>query len=383
MDRARIRQVVLNLLANAVRHTDSGSVRVSGRLEGDQVVVTVADTGVGIPQEQLESIFSEFRQVDPLRQEDRQGKGLGLAIAKRFVQLHGGSIWAESTVGVGRTFSFSLPGEEKAFSLLHQTEPTRLPPNPYRDCFVVLDQSELSAAYLRRQIDGHEVLWAKDAETLSEICGARHPRAIVVNAAGLAATPGEPARCPDNVPVITCCLPTALPPRPDGAIRRLLTKPVESAALLEALRSLAASGDVMVVDDDRAFVQLVARVLQASGAPYTIRWAYRGEEALANLRASPADALVLDMMMPGMDGASVAEAMARDERLAHIPILAVTGATGAAGAKGPQRGSFVVEQGDGLGEQQTLGLLRACLPLLRAHYFSEPESAPVPIGTPA
>ncbi|MHB0878136.1 MAG: sensor histidine kinase, partial [Anaerolineae bacterium] len=115
IDRARIRQVMLNLLANASRYTETGSIRVSARLEVGQVVVAVADTGVGIPEEQLETIFSEYRQVDPARDAENQGKGLGLAIAKRFVQLHGGSIWVESTVGQGSTFYFALPVDRKDF----------------------------------------------------------------------------------------------------------------------------------------------------------------------------------------------------------------------------------------------------------------------------
>ncbi|MGQ9554242.1 MAG: sensor histidine kinase, partial [Anaerolineae bacterium] len=115
VDRTRIRQVLLNLLANACRFTDKGEIWVRATLADDEVVVSVADTGPGIPADQLETIFEEFLQSQSpaLDEHQRAGKGLGLAIAKRFVQLHGGRIWVESEPGRGSTFHFSLPLAQK------------------------------------------------------------------------------------------------------------------------------------------------------------------------------------------------------------------------------------------------------------------------------
>ncbi|HSH02484.1 MAG TPA: ATP-binding protein [Anaerolineae bacterium] len=108
-DRTRIRQVLLNLLSNAVKFTDEGHVTVSAEQVEGQVIISVTDTGMGISKDDLEKIFAEFVQADGSMTRAKGGTGLGLPISKRFVELHGGKMWAESEVGVGSTFYFSLP----------------------------------------------------------------------------------------------------------------------------------------------------------------------------------------------------------------------------------------------------------------------------------
>jgi signal transduction histidine kinase/HAMP domain-containing protein len=126
-DSKRITQVLMNLVGNAIKFTPSGGsvmvtagwVRGAGSgtrgvaetpvERGDMIEVTVADTGIGIPREELENIFGEFRQVDSSITREYEGSGLGLSIAKRFVELHGGTIWAQSEVGKGSTFYFTIP----------------------------------------------------------------------------------------------------------------------------------------------------------------------------------------------------------------------------------------------------------------------------------
>jgi len=109
LDRTRIRQVLRNLLNNAVRFTDEGSIAIAVTQQAQNVNVCVADTGAGIPQDELPRIFDEFHQVDMSLRRSREGAGLGLAISRRFVQLHGGRIWVESELGEGSTFYVRLP----------------------------------------------------------------------------------------------------------------------------------------------------------------------------------------------------------------------------------------------------------------------------------
>jgi signal transduction histidine kinase len=108
-DGKRITQCLVNLAGNAIKFTKEGGVEIAAEQRGDTLVYRVSDTGIGIPQDQLDNIFSEFRQVDATVSREYGGTGLGLSITKKFVELHGGRIWVESTQGKGSTFSFAVP----------------------------------------------------------------------------------------------------------------------------------------------------------------------------------------------------------------------------------------------------------------------------------
>ena len=108
-DNGRLTQCLMNLAGNAIKFTREGRVEIGVELVGDDLVFHVSDTGIGIPQEELENVFTEFRQVDAAVTREYGGTGLGLSITKRFVEMHGGRIWVESEVGKGCTFLFSVP----------------------------------------------------------------------------------------------------------------------------------------------------------------------------------------------------------------------------------------------------------------------------------
>jgi signal transduction histidine kinase len=109
-DERKVKQILLNLLSNAIKFTaDGGTISVSAKRNREAVEISVADTGIGIATEDQEIIFEEFRQLSPERGQKREGTGLGLALARKFVQMHGGRIWVESALGTGATFTFTLP----------------------------------------------------------------------------------------------------------------------------------------------------------------------------------------------------------------------------------------------------------------------------------
>ena len=108
-DEQRLTQVLLNLVGNAIKFTDTGEVRIAACAVNDRFNVTVTDTGPGIPQEHQARIFEQFHQVDNSNTKAKGGTGLGLAIAKQIIEMHGGRIWVESTVGKGSTFRMELP----------------------------------------------------------------------------------------------------------------------------------------------------------------------------------------------------------------------------------------------------------------------------------
>jgi len=108
-DEQRLTQVLLNLVGNAIKFTDTGEVRISAGAKDGHFVVAVTDTGPGIPDEELKRVFEQFHQVDSSNTKAKGGTGLGLAIAKQIVEMHGGRIWVESTLGKGATFQMKLP----------------------------------------------------------------------------------------------------------------------------------------------------------------------------------------------------------------------------------------------------------------------------------
>jgi len=108
-DSGRLTQCLMNLTGNALKFTRAGEVGIAAARNGDEVVFRVSDTGIGIPAEEIENVFAEFRQVDATVTRQFGGTGLGLSITKKFIEMHGGSIWVESRLGVGSTFFFSVP----------------------------------------------------------------------------------------------------------------------------------------------------------------------------------------------------------------------------------------------------------------------------------
>jgi signal transduction histidine kinase len=108
-DNRRLTQCLMNLAGNAIKFTRQGRVEIGVKLVGDDLVYHVADTGIGIPKEELENVFGEFRQVDSTVTREFGGTGLGLSITKKFVEMHGGRVWVESEYGKGCTFYFAVP----------------------------------------------------------------------------------------------------------------------------------------------------------------------------------------------------------------------------------------------------------------------------------
>ena len=390
IDRTRIRQVLLNLLANACRFTASGEIRVTAGLDDSQpdaptVVVSVSDTGPGIPPEQLESIFDEFLQssVSTLEEQHRAGKGLGLAIAKRFVQLHGGRIWAESQVGHGSTFHFSLPLAQKQTVLLGALPPELSIPGADNPTVVLVDEGE-GQAFLSRHLEGYSIVQVPDVTQARKVVREQHPAAVVINvppeledvsSGGRLAT--QSLVIPEPVPVIQCSLPVGRWLLEPGLFSDWLIKPIDSDRLFRALERYAGVRRILIVEDDRALVHLLRRMLDVGPegqARYQVDWAHSGEEALAKLKEQAVDAVLLDISLPGMDGRSVASAI-RTQISPQLPIIALTARRpGSEGAARVPR-AFSVTSYTGLSESDTLGLIKACLSQLKPAYVVDTSSA--------
>jgi signal transduction histidine kinase/CheY-like chemotaxis protein len=331
IDPVRIKQVLYNLLTNAVRHTESGRIVVRIARDGQEVLVSVEDTGSGIGPEELSRIFDEFHQLARPKDGAEAGKGLGLSIAKRFVQLHGGRIWAESELGRGSTFTFSIPLSEKRVS--PASRPSGVPslPAKHKPLVLVVSEDELAAAYLRRRLPDYEFVTVSAPPGAQGDGPAEQPLAVLYNAAA----PGmqwQAARCPAEGPVcVECPLPSASWLDPSHLFAGILFKPITEVQLESCLSQVLGGREcrrVLVVDDDRGFARLVQRMFQSMmGDACAVQLSYSGEEALQFLQEYRPDLVLLDLLLPNLSGFEVAERMRALPSMRGVPLVAVTALT--------------------------------------------------------
>lgn len=378
VDRIRIRQVLLNLLANAARFTEEGAVRLEARLLDAEVAVSVRDTGPGIPTAELPNLFNEFYQADRSLHRKHSGAGLGLAISKRFVEAHHGRIWAESEEGHGATFTFTLPvpGEYVVHSDLHFTQSLRPAAPDARPTVLLLDADPTVARVVDRRLEGYEIVQVEDTDQMQEQIASLHPRAVICNVLpdgdaqlGALSATGGPASY--SVPMIECSLPSQAWVANDLGVASYLAKPLTAERLLHELHRLGVGKDVLIVDDDRGFCRLVERMLEASGNGYRVCRAYDGESGLRSLRERHTDVVLLDLVMPQLDGLGMVERMRGDPELANIPVVVVT-ATHHPDENPIQHSSHLtVRRAGGLRLAELLRCLDAVIGSLEATY-SEP-----------
>ena len=370
-DRTRVQQVLLNLLNNALRFTEQGSITIRVRLQvssapdewpGESIIFSVSDTGIGIPPDNLKRIFEPFIQADGAGQRKRGGTGLGLTISKRFVELHGGQMWAESTPGIGSTFHFTLPVQlpaetsnaEYTLQKVHRREVGHL---------CVVEPRPLIYRLLERRIQGIGLTHARSVEEMVTQAHVEPPEAVLIN------QPFDTSLQPQwqeelkHMPVLYCYIPGDLHSPHTSAtksnvMRCFLVKPVLREQLYEALTDMLAStpatapqstevpgennkgasshsARILLIEEDDDTLQLIDRMLRA--APRTVLQNYRDiipfkvhtvEEALAVLRQDGAPLLqgiILDLANDTPHGPDMLHEMEQHEHLRSIPVCIISG----------------------------------------------------------
>jgi len=355
-DSMRVRQVLLNLLSNAAKFTDKGSITLrarpveavgaqSGRLE-PFVEISVIDTGPGIAADDMAKLFEPFSQVDASATRKMGGTGLGLSICRQLVELHNGRIWAESVVGQGSTFTFTLP-------ISQPDEPAPAPP-PERQrngttstlsriVLAVDDDQGLHSLY-RRYLEPHGfqvVGVSKSSEAITRAAELR-PVAVLLdvlmpNRDGwqvLADLKRSPVT--RDIPVIMCTLVTDPERAKAMGAADYLNKPILEGDLVKALSRLpqpALNGDsqapaVLVIDDRGEDIAFVRRALDPTGlgGSFRVLEARTGLAGLAAARLYQPQAIILDLLMPEMSGFEVLTALRNDPTTRDIPVIVVSGA---------------------------------------------------------
>jgi signal transduction histidine kinase/CheY-like chemotaxis protein len=339
-DNMRLRQILLNLLSNACKFTKGGTVRlhVGSAEDADQhwVDFAVSDTGIGMTEEQLGRLFQEFTQADASTTRQFGGTGLGLAISRRLCRLMGGDITVTSAPGEGSTFTVRLPAQAPTSLPLAGVGPaeTGMEANRgSRGTVLVIDDDatarELIAAHLAGE--GFAVETAANGVDGLKKARALRPAAITLDVllpdvdgwTVLAALKGEPELA--EIPVVIV---TIVDEQRRGialGAAGYLTKPIDRerlVAILSRFRVAETPGTVLVVEDDEEQRELVRESLGRRG--WTVREAANGRLALDAIALELPDVILLDLMMPEMDGFELVATLQANTAWRDIPVVVVT-----------------------------------------------------------
>ena len=338
-DERKVKQILLNLLSNALKFTpDGGNISLIAGLSGGCAEISVADTGIGIAQEDQQKIFEEFFQTgDHVRK--REGTGLGLALTKKFVELHGGLIWVQSEKDHGSRFTFTLPirGPLEKTKPTVAEEPTRASKRP----LILVVEDDIAAAkllsiYLTEA--GFTVEIAQDGQAGLEKARTLRPAVITLDIMMpeidgwdlLTRMKADPQIA--SIPVVVVSI---VDERGRGfalGAADYLTKPVERDELIGAIQRVSRMGKagdrhatILVIDDDPLLLELMEAILKPEG--FTIIKANSGREGLQLARECVPDLIVLDLLMPDLDGFQVVDELKHDPVAGATPILVLTNKT--------------------------------------------------------
>lgn len=347
-DADRLRQVLLNLLNNAIKFTHQGDITVSitpysqqdgigigtiqcpshvGVTDGDWVALSVRDTGIGIKPEDQELIFEVFRQVDGSSVREYGGSGLGLAITRQLVALHNGHVWVESELGRGSTFHVLLPcavPNRNLLASLHQEG---------RELLLVVDNDraglQLVQDYLG--VESFEIIGTSSPAQALELARRLQPAAIITDLMMPTMDGWDLLRAlkanddTAHIPVIVLSIVERKAMGFFMGAADYLMKPLRREDLLESLGRvlrMSPNAPILIVDDGADDRTLLKEWLQRGG--YSVEMVNSGEAALQWLHRQPASLILLDLFLPGMSGFDLLAQLRRDAFTAEIPVIVVT-----------------------------------------------------------
>jgi CheY-like chemotaxis protein/anti-sigma regulatory factor (Ser/Thr protein kinase) len=339
-DQTRIRQALLNLASNANKFTERGTVAIDVRRlteEGREwVAMAVTDTGIGLSPEQMGRLFQEFMQADASTTRKYGGTGLGLAISRRFCQMMGGDITVRSELGRGSTFTIRLPARVGTAQSLPAARVARAEQSaalPVKGSTILViddDQTvrDVMARFLARE--GFVVKLAAGGREGLELARELHPAAITLDVnmpdldgwTVLAAIKGDPRL--SDIPVVLVTIEDSKGRGYSLGAAEYMVKPVDRVQLTEVLRRIcgAVGRRILLVDDDEIMRQGVRRALEQER--WEVTEAENGQVALERLQEAQPDVVVLDLMMPVMDGFEFLAEMRQRAEWVDIPVLVLT-----------------------------------------------------------
>ncbi|MEJ2556113.1 MAG: response regulator [Anaerolineae bacterium] len=342
-DQDKVRQILINMLSNAVKFTEAGTITITARRRDETLTLAVADTGIGIPEEALGRIFEAFQQLDGSTTRRYPGTGLGLSISRHLARLLGGDVTVESAVGVGSTFTFTLPihygGVPPAVTVpSHSEVPSAVTTTQPEDAPVVLAiDDDPNVVYLLQENlaeEGYRVVGATSGEEGLRQAQALKPFAIILDIL-MFPKDGWQVLHELKADVTTRDIPVVVLSIVDNkelgyrlGASDYLVKPFDRETILGALARIAPrrpdlrQARLLVVDDDPHVVDLVRQLLEDEA--YQIRSAADGQAALEAISHQAPDIILLDLLMPRLDGLGVIERLRQSPQHRDIPIIVLT-----------------------------------------------------------
>ncbi len=337
-DARKLKQIIFNLLSNAVKFTPSGgSVRLTACTKGEAVEIAVTDTGVGISQEGQLKLFREFTQVDGSLSRRHEGTGLGLALTKRLVELHGGAISVRSAPGEGSTFTVRMPiavREETDAPPISNLEPREA--NSEHPLILIIEDDDPTAELIAAYLDsaGYETARAANGEEGIQMARALKPDGItldvmmpVMDGWTFLETSSADAEL-SKIPVIVLTLTDDLKHGYSLGASAVLGKPIRRNELFAALNKVnlvpkeSGPARILVVDDDPTAVDLISDFLASFG--HQVQKAYGGARGAEIAADEHPDLIILDLIMPEMNGFLVVDKLRENPRTSDIPIIILT-----------------------------------------------------------
>ena len=345
-DPGKLKQILYNLLSNAIKYTpEGGQVMLQASIEEAATTppvlgIAVSDTGIGIKPEDQDRVFGVFEQVDSTYAREQEGTGLGLALTKHLVELHGGRIWVASDgEGKGSTFTFVLPvgASEEQASIDEEGRATMgasgVEEDETQPLVLVVEDDRPAAELLAHHLSqaGYRVAHAWDGAEALRQARALQPDVLTLDILlpqkdgwrVLTELKADPQT--QDIPVVVV---TITEDRQQGlalGIADFLVKPVDKERLIQAVnRALGESPSptVLIVDDEPQVVELLTDVLQAQGME--VLTAGGGQEGIDQALAAPPDLIILDLMMPEVTGFDVVRALRDHSETRDVPILIYT-----------------------------------------------------------
>jgi signal transduction histidine kinase/CheY-like chemotaxis protein len=342
-DRTRIREVILNIVSNAGRFTESGGVEIRARTEGDLALVSLSDTGPGIAEVDQKRLFEPFQQLDGSIRRKYGGSGLGLHISKQFVDLHHGKMWLESVIGQGTTFYFSLPlltpVDSSTTGAQHfgrwvnpylsyegRTRKFQAPAPKLTPRYLLLESDDTLERIFKRYTEDIEIEPARTIEKVIEISKEHPVNAVIINVPPNTHNDSElsslKVNLPYGTPVISCWIQGNDPAAHSLGVVEHLVKPINREAFLATMENLPGNvRKVLLVDHNPEALQLFSRILSSSRKKYQIMRAQNGSQALEMLRKRKPDLMLMELVLDEIDGFEVLRRKNLDPTIHDIPVI--------------------------------------------------------------